>query len=115
HTHDKRDAASRRAFLSSLVSAFVFLPFAYGQEKTPVGMAEQFRRMSEEYEKEGLAAPFRGITTTSGIVPDIFQIGPSGVSTGPVRNAARSSLRRWTTYSWRRRCSQSTMCNGENG
>ncbi len=92
HTHDKRNAASRRAFLSSLVSAFVFLPFAYGQEKTPVGMAEQFRRMSEEYEKEGLAAPFRGITTSSGIVPDIFQIGPSGVSTEPVRNAAEKFI-----------------------
>ncbi|MGB2633289.1 MAG: DUF3500 domain-containing protein [Candidatus Acidiferrum sp.] len=92
HTHDKRDAASRRAFLSSLVSAFVFLPFAYGQEKTPVEMAEQFRRMSEEYEKEGLAAPFRGITTTSGIVPDLFQIGPSGVSTEAVRNAAEKFI-----------------------
>lgn len=92
HTHDQRDAASRRAFLSSLVSAFVFLPFAYGQEKTPVGMAEQFRRMSEEYEKEGLAAPFRGITTSSGIVPDIFQISPSGVSTEPVRNAAEKFI-----------------------
>ncbi len=92
YTHDQRDVASRRAFLSSLVSAFVFLPFAYGQEKTPVGMAEQFRRMSEEYEKEGLAAPFRGITTSSGIVPDIFQIGPSGVSTEPVRNAAEKFI-----------------------
>ncbi len=92
HAHDKRDAASRRAFLSSLVSAFVFLPFAHGQEKTPVGMAEQFRRMSEEYEKEGLAAPFRGVTTSSGIVPDIFQIGPSGVSTEAVRNAAEKFI-----------------------
>ncbi len=48
--------------------------------------------MSEEYEKEGLAAPFRGITTTSGIVPDLFQIGPSGVSTEAVRNAAEKFI-----------------------
>ena len=63
-----------------------------GKKKTPVEMAEQFRRMSEEYEKEGLAAPFRGITTTSGIVPDLFQIGPSGVSTEAVRNAAEKFI-----------------------
>jgi Protein of unknown function (DUF3500) len=92
HTHDKRDAASRRAFLSSLVSALVFLPLAYGQEKTSVGMAEQFRKISEDYEKEGLAAPFHGITTSSGIVPDLFQISPSGVSTEPVRNAAEKFI-----------------------
>jgi uncharacterized protein DUF3500 len=92
HTHDSLDTASRRAFLSSLVSAFVFLPFAYGQEKTPVTMAEQFRKISEDYEKEGLAAPFRGIATSSGIVPDLFQISPSGVSTEPVRNAAEKFI-----------------------
>jgi len=88
HTHDKSDAASRRAFLSSLVSAFVFLPLAYGQEKNPVGMAERFRKMSEEAEQKGLAEPFRGITTNGEALPGLFQISPSGVSTEPVRNAA---------------------------
>ncbi|HMD41845.1 MAG TPA: DUF3500 domain-containing protein [Candidatus Acidoferrum sp.] len=90
--HSKPDAASRRAFLSSLVSAFVFLPMAYGQEKTPVDMAEQFRQMSENYEKEGLAEPFRGITTNHKVMPGLFQIGPSGVSTEPVRNAAEKFI-----------------------
>jgi hypothetical protein len=89
HAHGEPDAASRRAFLSSLISAFAFLPLAaYGQERTPVGMAEQFRQMSEEYEKEGLAAPFRGITTNSEVLPGLFEISPSGASTEPVRNAA---------------------------
>jgi hypothetical protein len=88
HTHGKPDAASRRAFLSSLISAFVFLPLAYGQEKNPVGMAERFRQMSEEAEQKGLAAPFRGITTNGDAMPGLFQISPSGVSTEPVRNAA---------------------------
>jgi hypothetical protein len=76
-THGQPDAASRRAFLSSLISAFVFLPMVQGQEKTPAGMAEQFRQMSEEYEKEGLAAPFRGITTSNDVLPGLFQISPS--------------------------------------
>jgi len=88
HTHGEPDAASRRAFLSSLISAFVFLPLAYGQEKNPVGMAERFRRMSEEAEQKGLAAPFRGITTNGDAMTGLFQISPSGVSTEPVRNAA---------------------------
>jgi Protein of unknown function (DUF3500) len=92
HTHSEPDAASRRAFLSSLISAFAFLPLAYRQEKTPVGMAEQFRQMSEEYEKEGLALPFRGITTNSDVLPGLFQISPSGVSTEPVRNAAEKFI-----------------------
>src|SRR5271157_5221958 len=92
HNHSKPDAASRRAFLSSLVSAFVFLPMAYGQEKTPVDMAEQFRQMSENYEKEGLAEPFRGITTNHKVMPGLFQIGQSGVSTEPVRNAAEKFI-----------------------
>jgi Protein of unknown function (DUF3500) len=92
HTHSQPDAASRRSFLSSLVSAFVFLPLAYGQEKTPVGMAEQFRQWSEEYEQEGLAAPFRGITTNYDVMPGLFQISPSGVSTEPVRNAAEKFI-----------------------
>jgi hypothetical protein len=85
----KADSASRRAFLASLVSACVLLPFAYGDEKTPVSMAEQFRRMSEEYEKEGLAEPFRGITTNREVLPGLFEIGPTGVATEPIRNAAQ--------------------------
>jgi len=89
HAHSKSDAASRRAFLSSLISAFMFSPFAYGQnDKNPVGMAERFRKMSEEAEQKGLADPFRGITTNGDVVPGLFQISPSGVSTEPVRNAA---------------------------
>jgi hypothetical protein len=89
HAHSKPDAASRRAFLSSLISAFMFSPFAYGQnDKNPVGMAERFRKMSEDAEQKGLADPFRGITTNGDVVPGLFQISPSGVSTEPVRNAA---------------------------
>lgn len=88
HSHSTPDDASRRAFLSSLVSAFVFLPWAYGQEKNPVGMAERFRQMSEEAEQKGLATPFRGITANGDAMPGLFQISPSGVSTEPVRNAA---------------------------
>jgi hypothetical protein len=83
HSHGNPDAASRRAFLSSLISAFVFLPLAHGQEKNPVGMAERFRQMSEDAEQKGLATPFRGITTNGDPMPGLFQISPSFHRTSP--------------------------------
>jgi hypothetical protein len=92
NTHSGSGLATRRAFLSSLVSASVLAPWAFGQEKTPAGMAERFRQMSEDFEKEGLAEPFRGITTDGKIVPGLFEITPSGVSTELVRNAAEKFI-----------------------
>lgn len=90
HTH--LFCASRREFLSSLVSAFVLLPGAYGQDKNPVSTAEKFRQWSEEYEREGLAAPFKGVTTNGEVVPGLFEISPTGVSTESVRNAAEKFI-----------------------
>ena len=63
HTHREPEFRTRREFLSSLISAAVLGPWAFGQKQTPTDMAERFRQMSEEYEQEGLAAPFKGITT----------------------------------------------------
>jgi len=47
----------------------------------------RFRRMSAEAEKAGLAAPFRGVTTDGTLVPGLFAIRSTGVSTEPVRQA----------------------------
>jgi len=49
--------------------------------------------MSEDYEKEGLAAPFKGITTNGEVVPGLFEIKPTGVSTESVRNAADAFIK----------------------
>lgn len=92
HSHDKPGFASRREFLSSLAAAFVLTPWALGQEPTSAETAERFRRMSEDAEREGLAAPFRGITTDGKVMPDLFKITPSGVSTEPVRIAAEKFI-----------------------
>ncbi len=97
HHHDdvgkaefrKGDLASRRAFLASLVSACVLLPYAYGDDKSPESMAEQFRRMSEKYEKEGLAEPFRGITTNREVLPGLFEIARRACRQEGIRNAAQ--------------------------
>ena len=91
-SHAHLFCASRREFLSSLVSAFVLLPWAYGQDKNPVSTAEKFRQWSEEYEREGLAAPFKGVTTNGEVVPGLFEISPTGVSTESVRNAAEKLI-----------------------
>lgn len=94
HTHPLPETPTRRDFLSSLITAAVLVPLAFGQtdSQTPSDIAERFRRMSEEYEKEGLAAPFKGITTNGEVVPGVFEIRPTGVSTEPVRNAAEKFI-----------------------
>ncbi|MGH9662886.1 MAG: DUF3500 domain-containing protein [Bryobacteraceae bacterium] len=51
-------------------------------------MAERYRQMSAEYERKGLAGPFKGITANGTVEPDLFGIHSTGVSTAPVRNAA---------------------------
>jgi hypothetical protein len=94
HSHDSagKTLASRRAFLGSMLASAVVAPFAFGQEQSRVAMAEQFRRMSEDYEAKGLADPFVGITTNGRVVPDLFEIAPTGTSTEPVRNAAEKFI-----------------------
>ena len=53
--------------------------------------------MSEDYELKGLAEPFRGITTAGNVMPGLFEIRPSGVSTEPIRNAAERFIATLTT------------------
>jgi len=48
--------------------------------------------MSADYERKGLAEPFKGITTDGSIVPGLFQVGPTGASTESVRLAAERFL-----------------------
>jgi len=50
--------------------------------------AERFQRMSKDAESRGLAEPFKGITTDGNVVPDLFSIRSTGISTEPVRKAA---------------------------
>jgi len=48
--------------------------------------------MSKEAEARGLAEPFRGVTTSGAVVPGLFTVGSTGVSTEPVRKAAEAFL-----------------------
>jgi hypothetical protein len=55
-------------------------------------MAERFRRMSADYERRGLADPFKGITANGSLEPGLFPIHSTGVSTAPIRTAAERFL-----------------------
>jgi hypothetical protein len=48
--------------------------------------------MSEDAERKGLAEPYRGITTDGNVMPGLFNLHSTGVSTEPVRHAAESFL-----------------------
>jgi len=54
--------------------------------------AEKYRAMSAKYETEGLAEPFKGITTNGHVETGLFPIRSTGVSTEPVRKAAETFL-----------------------
>ena len=94
HPHHHTHSPTRREFLSSLIAAGLLSPWAFAQHpaETPAEMAARFRQMSEEAEQEGLAAPFRGVTTNGVIEPGLFHISPTGISTEPVRNAAEKFI-----------------------
>ncbi len=87
--HDPH-APNRRRFLGSLIPGAILMSGASAQNSAD--MAERFRRMSEDYESKGLAEPFKGITTDGNIVPGLFPIQATGVSTEAVRNAAERYL-----------------------
>src|SRR6187551_404213 len=54
--------------------------------------SERFRQMSDQAEQKGLAEPFKGITTDGNVLPGLFKIQSTGVSTEPVRKAADALL-----------------------
>ena len=49
---------------------------------------EQSRQWSADMESRGLASPFTGLTTNGDVVPGLFEIRSTGVSTAPVQEAA---------------------------
>ena len=53
---------------------------------------ERIRASSARMESAGLAAPFTGVTTNGTIIPNLFDIRSTGVSTAPVRTAAAAFL-----------------------
>src|SRR6185295_1274615 len=62
------------------------------QTQTPAERTERFRKMSIDAETKGLAEPFKGISTNGQVMPGLFAIHSTGVSTEPVHKAADAFL-----------------------
>jgi hypothetical protein len=88
--HHKHEGLSRRRLLSAAIPGALLAPHAFPQSAPD--MAERFRQMSADYERKGLADPFKGITTNGTVEPGLFGIHSTGVSTAPVRVAAERFL-----------------------
>ncbi len=74
-------------------SAFLcVLGITYSQQGQQETQREAFRKRSIDAEKTGLAEDFRGVTTDGKVQPGLFPIRSTGVSTGPVRKAAKEFL-----------------------
>jgi hypothetical protein len=87
HSHEK---PTRRSLLSAIIPAAVVARNVFAQNAPD--MAERFRQMSADFEKKGLAEPFKGITANGTVEPGLFPLHSTGVSTEPVRNAAERFL-----------------------
>src|SRR5262245_3778250 len=101
HDHDAHKTGShtlddvqftRRSFLSLVIPGSILAAKTLAQQQQPADMAERFRRMSADYEQKGLAEPFKGLTSDGHVVPGLFPVHSTGVSTEPVRNAAEKFL-----------------------
>ncbi len=55
-------------------------------------LKERFQRMSDEYEAEGLAEKYTGVTTHGAPAEGLFGIHSTGVSTEPIQRAAKDFL-----------------------
>src|ERR1700722_2961198 len=81
---------TRRTLFSMVIPGAILAPNAFPQSASD--MAERFRTMSADFERKGLAEPFKGITATGTVEPGLFGIHSTGVSTEPVCTAAERFL-----------------------
>ena len=91
HVTDRRWAILLTPILGVLLMASEFYSTARTQNSSQE-RTERFRKMSVDAEAKGLAEPFKGITINGQIVPGLFGIYSTGVSTEPVRRAAEAFL-----------------------
>ena len=74
----------------TLVACFAALIAGAAFSQRAPDTAERYREMSAEFERQGLAEPFKGITTNGNVENGLFPIRSTGVSTEPVRKAAEA-------------------------
>lgn len=74
----------------TILIGFVLVGKAVQQSR--VDLQERFRRMSDEFEAEGLAEKYTGVTTNGEPTKGLFGIHSTGVSTEPIQRAAKDFL-----------------------
>jgi hypothetical protein len=80
---------SPRLYLLALtLTVLTSLAAGRGQAPDPKEFGERTAASRARMEKSGLAEPFKGVTTNGSVVPNLFEIRSTGVSTAPVRDAA---------------------------
>ena len=87
-----RHSTRLRLGLAGCFTALIAIPVLSERPTASQERLERFRQMSMEYEKKGLAEPFRGVTTNGTVQTGLFEIRSTGVSTEPVRKAAERFL-----------------------
>jgi hypothetical protein len=77
-----------------LAVLMAFIDNAYTQQRGPGGRGGRMppAERSRQYEQQGLADPFKGVTTDGRIREGLFHIESTGVSTQPVVDAAKAFL-----------------------
>ena len=87
---------TKRSEVASLAVLLALCAFAgaraLSQQPSAADREARFLQMSKDFEARGLAEPFRGVTTDGKLVPGLFPIRSTGVSTEPVRKAALTFL-----------------------
>jgi hypothetical protein len=78
----------RLYLLGLTVSVLASLAAGAGQSPGAQEFRDRTAASRARMEKTGLAEPFRGVTTNGTVVPNLFEIRSTGVSTAPVREAA---------------------------
>ena len=81
-----------RIYLSTGFFTLIAAAFLMSAQQQSASLQEQFKKRSLQSEKDGLAEPFKGITTNGTVVDGLFPIRSTGVSTEPVRKAAAAFL-----------------------
>jgi Protein of unknown function (DUF3500) len=81
---------TRRTLFTRLLPFAILARHAFPQSTSD--MAERFRQMSAEFERKGLAEPFKGITANGTVEGGLFGVHSTGVSTDAVRTAAERFL-----------------------
>ena len=92
---DDQDLGRTRVWLGLLTLFLIAFPLLDSNaltQQSPQDRMERFRKMSADAETKGLAEPFKGITANGQVMPGLFGIHSTGVSTDPVRKAADAFL-----------------------